>query len=257
MNCHEARQHWDLYHDSEGECGLHFQINEHLAVCPACAEWFGQQSRLESLLAEKLAAPPTPALWGPVLTRTGLKPRPARHWFWLSAVAASAAAVLLLVWQWHRATPPGADLAELSAQWHRRLVEGREVAPFRSESDVEVERYLRRQVSFPVRCPPRKDAGFAVRGAGVCQLARQPAAYLAGTVDSTPVSIFVLPRDNLDAFPPQSQALAREARHRCREGDYQMVLGVIDRNAVVVVGRTSPENLERVLNAYGSYPDDD
>ena len=27
-------------------------INEHLAMCPDCARWFNQQSRLEDLLAE-------------------------------------------------------------------------------------------------------------------------------------------------------------------------------------------------------------
>lgn len=34
-----------------------------------------------------------------------------------------------------------------------------------------------------------------------------------------------------------------------------MVLGVIDKNAVLVIGQTEPERLEKVLSAYGTYPD--
>src|SRR6266851_7542874 len=105
MNCNEARQHWNLYHDSEGDAELHFQISEHLANCPDCAEWFSQQSRLESLVAEKLSSQsPTPELWNQVLTRCGLiQPAPARRWLWLAGVAACAAVfVVAVLWTWNR-----------------------------------------------------------------------------------------------------------------------------------------------------------
>lgn len=258
MNCNETRQHWNLYHDSEGEAELHFQINEHLAVCPHCAEWFAQQSRLESLLAEKLSfQAPTPELWSEVLTRSGLiRAAPARRWLWLAGVAASVALFAMSLWTWyHSPVQPSPDLAKLSAARHERLVAGTEIPQFESRSDLEVEGYLRKRVSFPVRCPPRKDAGFVVQGAGVCQLAEQPAAYLSGQVDEAPVSIFVLPRDSLASFPRQQQGLLKEKTHRCREGQYAMVLAVIDRNAVLVIGQTAPERLEKVLGAYGTYPD--
>src|SRR5262249_44757734 len=118
-----------------------------------------------------------------------------------------------------------------------------------------VEDYLRKRVSFPVRCPPRKDAGFAVQGAGVCQLADQPAVYLSGRVDEARVSIFVLPRDSLAAFPHQRDALLKEKTHRCHDGQYAMVLGLTDKNAVLVIGQAVHARLEKVLNAYGTYPD--
>lgn len=257
MNCNEARQHWNLYHDSEGDAGLHFRIGEHLAGCPDCAAWFERQSRLESLLASQLGPqPPTPELWDRVLTGSGLrKPALARRWLWLSGVAACAAALLVLLGGWLLGgRAPAADLARLSAERHERLAKGEEVQ-FRSQSDREVEGYLRQQVSFPVRCPPRKDAGFAVQGAGVCTLGEQSAAYLAGNVDQAPVSIFVLPRDSLTAFPRQRDALRREDRHRCREGELAMVMAVIDRNVVLVIGQADAGRLDRVLRAYGTYPD--
>src|SRR5262249_22048468 len=153
-----------LYHDSEGEAELHFQISEHLAGCPECAEWFGQQSRLESLLADKLNdQAPTPELWNEVLTRSGLmQPAPARRWLWFAGVAACAAVlVIAMLSTWNRSpVPPSPDLAKLTAARHERLVAGEELPQLESRSDLEVEGYLRKRVSFPVRCPPRKDAGF-------------------------------------------------------------------------------------------------
>jgi len=136
-----------------------------------------------------------------------------------------------------------------------RFEAGEETPQFRSQSDLEVEGYLRQRVAFAVRCPPRKDAGFAVEGAGVFRLADQPAAYLSGHVDAAPVSIFVLPHDSLAAFPHQREALLSEKTHRCQEGQYTMVLGVIDKNAVLVIGQTDADRLDRVLRAYGTYPD--
>ncbi len=259
MNCNEARQHWNLYHDSEGDAELHFQIGEHLAICADCAEWFSLQSRLESLLAEKLSSQSaTPELWNEVLSRSGLmQPVPARRWLWFAGVAACAAVLVIAVgwsWNWSRSQPLP-DLANLTAARHERLAVGEEIPQFESRSDVAVEEYLRKRVSFPVRCPPRKDAGFAVQGAGVCKLAEQPAAYLSGRVDQEPVSIFVLPRDSLAAFPRQQEALGKEKTHQCREGQYAMVLRVIDKNAVLVIGRAEPERLEKVLTAYGTYPE--
>jgi len=256
MNCNEVRQHWDLYHDSEGDPALHFHINEHLASCPDCAEWFAQQSRLDHLLADKLkSGPPTPELWDRVVSGAGLKqPVSSRRWLLLAGVAASAAAVFLF-WGKFFSPQSGEDLGQLSAQWHERLARGKEAVQFHSESDLAVEAYLRKRVSFPVRCPPRKDAGFAVRGAGTGELGGQPAAYLAGTVDSTPVSIFILHKESLDRFPDQLHAVRHENPHRYREGEYQMVLRVIDRNAVIAVGRAPADSLEKVLSAYASYPD--
>src|SRR5260370_471577 len=121
MNCNEARQHWNLYHDSEGDAELHFQVSEHLAICPDCAQWFSQQSRLESLLAEKLASQsPTHEMWNQVLTRCGLsQPSPARRWAWLGGVAACAAMLIVAVLlTWNRSP----DLGKLTAARHERLV---------------------------------------------------------------------------------------------------------------------------------------
>jgi hypothetical protein len=259
MNCDEVKRHWSLYHDSEGDADLHFRIGEHLANCPGCAQWFDQQSRLEGLLADKLRGQEaTATIWDEVLFKAGLAPKqPAatRHWSWLLGLAAGLLLVIAVFWI---ATRPSAtrghDLAKVTAQWHQRLETGEETVQFRSESDLAVEDYLRSRVPFPVRCPPRKDAGFAVQGAGVFRIGDQPAAYLFGHVDAKPVSIFVLPRDKLDAFPAYQQALLGDGTLHGREETYEIVMAGIDRNAVMAIGQTDVAHLDRVLHAYGTYP---
>jgi len=47
--------------------------------------------------------------------------------------------------------------------------------------------------------------------------------------------------------------LPAEGFHHSREGTYQVTYGTIADNVVVVVGETTPDVLERLLHAYGSY----
>lgn len=259
MNCEEARRHWDLYYDSEGGSELHLAINEHLEACPSCAKWFFQQGQFEDLLAARLQPPPaTDVLWQRIHATCELKqPVVARSWLFLPAWMAIAAGLLIAVGAvfWGRWGDSPSHLAELTARWHERLANGDNAIEFASLSDLEVEDYLRRRVSFPVRCPPRKDAGFIVRGGGICTIAGEPAAYVVGQVDSEDVSIFILPAERLAEFEHERDALRRESVHHCREGAYDMVLAKIDRNLVVVIGQASPESLDRVVRSYGTYPE--
>jgi hypothetical protein len=262
MNCREARQHWHLYHDSEGEAELHFQIADHLSLCEDCATWFGRQDCLHNRLAAKLrASRATPQLWAKVLVGAGVSSAPSLHrgllQFGIAAGMAAAAIAVAVSWialgRWRQ----GDDLSVLITDHHRRLTAGQVAVQFVSRSDREVEGFLRRQVSFPVRCPPRKDAGFAVNGAGVCALGDQQAAYLTGSVDQQAVSIFILPREGLNSFPRQQHELETDRMRHAHESEYAVVFGIMDRNAVLVVGQATPPQLERVFNAYGTYPDHD
>lgn len=259
MKCDEVRQHWELYYDSEGDSELYLQINEHLGACPGCAKWFFQQAQFEDAVTAKLAAAePTAELWQRVLSETGVaRPAAARGWAFFSPFFALAASLLLVagVWQFVPQRPPE-HLSELTAVMHQQLTDDSKQIDFNSLSDVAVEAYLKGRVSFPVRCPPRKDAGFEVRGGGVCMIAGDSTAYVVGQVENRDVSIFILPAERLAQFGHERDVLSREAVHHCREGEYDMVLAKIDRNIVIVIGRGSPDKLEQVVRAYGTYPHD-
>lgn len=261
MNCHDARRYWDLYHDSEGDADLHFQLNEHLENCAECAEWFHKQSRLESLVKDRLAGDAgeraSAVDWSRILTGAGVTPaRRPRSWgVFGTLLVALAAGILLMIGFVGGFTPDGSpNLAHLSAEVHQNVSAGSLRPEFESESDIDVDRYLVNRVPFPVRCPPRKDSGFAVRGAGMCQLSNQSAAYVVGSVDQQPVSIFVLTKESLNEFPELREILQREPMTACREGNSEMVLSVFDKNLVLVIGNVERTKLTRVLNSYGTYP---
>jgi len=262
MNCEQAKQHWHLFHDSEGAAELHHQINEHLAMCPDCARWYFQQSQLEEALAEKLrVGRPTPVMWDRIRVHC-LKERPStqQSWFaprgsqWLAALLLLA--VVALVWFGAVRSPrpeSATDLASLSTDLHDKLASGREALKVYSDSPEEVEDYVRSRVNFPVRCPPREDAGFHLTGGGVCHFEKDQVAYVVGDVDGQRVSVFIMDRRNLVNYPVQGDALRRQGTYADRRGDCEVVMGELDRNLVLVVGRIATEHLRRVLRAYGTY----
>lgn len=260
MKCDEIRRHWHLFHDSEGDAQLHLQINQHLQSCSNCARWFFEQSRLEDGITQKLTEEmlPTAELWAGIEKRlTPTRRVKSRNLLILaSAVVVSTAAIFISVamgiWSQHdRSESP--DLARLAVAVHDQLVSGKKDVAFSSASHVEVENYLRGQVTFPVRCPPRENAGFEVRGGGTCQLASDSVAYVVGHVDGKDVSIFILSRDSLPHFPDEDAVLRGRLIYQCRRGNVDVVMKEIDRNVVLVVGQAERSRLERVLRAYGSY----
>lgn len=262
MNCQEARKHWDLYYDSEGDAEVHFRVNEHLQRCPECSAWFDAQSRLETSLVEAIAGNGTNEDqridWQKVLDAAGVNAGQSRH-RWRSnwavlLVAAATLALALASLATYMSDSGGPSLTELSADLHRHIATGNLRPDFESDSDLAVERYLIGRVSFPVRCPPRENSGFMVQGAGLSEIDGQPVAYVLGAVEHDAVSIFVLPKGSLHRFPREHNRLEELRPQSGRVGGYRVVYSVIDRNLVLVVGSSSPEKLERVLNAYGTYP---
>jgi len=252
MNCTEARQHWMLYLDSEGDPELHLRIREHIAGCPACASWFAEQQQLDNRINGELSAGgATPDVWGRVLTKAGLRTPPARRRRWPAVVAGLAAAMVLLavvlVGLQMRERSKTNELAQSAAEWHEQRMRGNVHPEFVSTSDLEVDRYLKAKVPFRVHCPPRTDVNFAVQGAGVCYMKGQKqAAYIVGHVEKAPVSILVLDRASVTD-------IQQGGFHRCREGGFEVVSAVIADNVVVVIGTATSDVLERLLNAYGSY----
>ena len=263
MNCEQARQHWHLFHDSEGDAELHHQINEHLSMCPDCARWYFQQSRLEEALVDKLrVGQPSKLMWDRIRAQSVDNQPAARSWLFARRTFGLAALMLVavvgLVWYGVAGLGPDAeatpDLANLSVELHDKLASGREALKVYSQSPQEVEDYVRTRVSFPMRCPPREDSEFQVAGGGVCHFENDPVAYVVGDVDGQRVSVFIMARDSRANYPAQDEALRRQGILSDRRGHCGVVIGELDRNLVLVVGQVDSGRLTRVLKAYGSYP---
>jgi anti-sigma factor RsiW len=251
MNCNEARQHWMLFLDSEGDPELHLRIREHIGGCPDCAAWFAKQGNVENKINEALSSgQPTPQLWHRVLSHAKVPQAPRRQRRWLAlGTAATAAAVLIVLLVFLKLREPSTptELARNAADWHEQWQRGNVRPELESTSDHEVDRYLKARVPFRVHCPPHTDVQFSVQGAGVCFMKDQrQAAYIVGSVGNSPVSILVLDKSNLDGFP-------QSGFHHRKEGMYRVASAVIADKTVIVIGTASPEVLERLLNAYGTY----
>jgi anti-sigma factor RsiW len=257
MTCTEARRHWMLYLDSEGDPALHLRVRAHLAYCPSCADWFALQGRLERAVTERLAAgEATPQLWERVLARAGLvgrAPARRRRLALAGALAAAAALLAVLLLRPWAGPAPRPELAREAAGLHERWARGELRPELLSTNEREVDRYLKARAPFRVHCPPRSDVHFAVQGAGFLTARRQPAAYIVGRVGGAPVSVLVLDESSLAAFPHAEAGLQGGRRLRCQEEGYQMVSGVIAGSVVVVIGSAPPGDLEKLLDAYGSY----
>ena len=255
MNCTQARQHWHLFHDSEGDAELHLQINEHLGKCPECARWFTQQSTLEEEFSHSLKGglQPTASLWDRIDDQlVPSEPARSRRWILFGSVVFVLASSLLVALGIGVGSPQ-ADLTSLSVALHDELSSGREAPKFMSASHLEIEGYLKQHVSFPVRCPPREDAGFSARGGGTSQLASDPVAYVVGQVDGEEVSLFILSRDSLSHFPEQAKLLRQAKTLHHRAGGLDILMTQFDQNIVLVVGKVDTKKLHRLLRAYGSY----
>jgi len=256
MNCEEIRQHWHVFHDSEGDAEIHLRINDHLSLCDECSKWFFQQSRLEDGMVEKLRdVEATKEVWKTIRQQcVATEPHVKRHYvFWSSLVAIM---LVCLVAIFRGGVLPGGrsfDLAELSAGLHEKLATGREQIQLISNSTNEIEEYLRGSVSFPVRCPPPEEIGFSLRGGGTCHFEQDTVAYIVGQVDGTPVSVFVMDRNSLSHFPLHYNILGRESVYQCRARDVGIVMSQVNDNLVLVTGKAPADRLRQVLKAYGSH----
>jgi hypothetical protein len=253
MNCAEARNDWMLYLDSEADLDLDRQIRHHLSECQACSRWFVDQQRLEDKINKCFkAGKASPDVWTRVMSKATVE-KPAaqrrRRQVKVGMLAAAAMALLALLIVHHAGRSPSTKLARNVAEWHEQRIRDKVHPDFASASDKEVDQYLKSKVPFRVHCPPRTDVDFTVQGAGVCLMKDQrQAAYIVGHVGQAPISILVLDRAGMAGFPQQGF-------HHHRQGNYQVASGVIADNVVVVVGTTSSDVLDRLLNAYGSYPE--
>jgi len=257
MNCLEARRHWHLFHDSEGDAELHLQINSHLSQCKDCARWYSQQSAVEEAVTRTLCTglEPTADMWRRI--EQSIRPSRAianRGWVLFGSTALALAAAVLVMVGLNAKSPMPNELATLSADWHGKFSDGGVTPAYVSTSHLEIEDYLKKHVSFPVRCPPREDAGFQAVGGGTCQLANNPVAYVVGRVDGKDVTLFILSRESIAQFSDSIGKLRPAAPRHVKHGDLDIVMTEFDQNLVVVVGKVTADKLRQLLRAYGSYP---
>ncbi len=262
MRCHEVRKLFPLYYDSEGGAEMQLQIGDHLGLCPQCKEAFERQARCEDALLRVLATgESSPEMWERIEHRTLEMKRPRKRFaiFQLRTGRLLALAVGLLVmalaWQLISSDHSGGHLSQLAATAHQRYINGDWQADVQSESVEELEQALRSRAGFAVRCPPQGQAGFRLKGGGICRLGSHQAVHFVGDIRGRAVSMIVLPGKCLQAFPHMRQHLTAEGQtHHCCEGRYEMVASRLHGHLVLVMGQVDPDMLKVVLLGYGNHP---
>lgn len=86
------------------------------------------------------------------------------------------------------------------------------------------------------------------------QLEGHSVAYVVGSVDSQPISVFVLPKDQLELLPHDKRPEMERQTQFQTTPEWLVAYAVIDKNLVLVVGNATQAKLEKVLSSYGTYP---
>jgi hypothetical protein len=145
------------------------------------------------------------------------------------------------------------ELVRFTVPLHEGRLDGSLSPDSASTTELAVDRYFKANAPFKVHCPPRSDVNFAVEGASVRSFRdQQQMGFIVGKVNDIPVSILILDRAILPAFP-SDQARLTGGRHHSPFGGYATVSAVVADNVVDIVGNTKPEFLAKLLDAYGSY----
>jgi hypothetical protein len=225
MRCHEARRLLGPFLDSELDAKSNCEIEDHLAACPPCADYFKAEERMESRIKDCVCSgEKSDDLWDDVeetATHTGLvflpQKKPRVLWYSAAAVAAATVIGLGIVWSAH-ASPP--ELAPELARRHQAYLDGIVEPAFMCPKGQDI----------AGKCDGRLDEAafsalpcvesFHAVGARVCRIDSTPVAWTMASSAGVPVSIISFRRSELAKFPETARMLAGATQVSCRSGRF-------------------------------------
>lgn len=241
MTCSEALTYLSPYLDSELDPTTSFEIARHLEQCPACAERFARERRVERRLSDAVRQAGVDAtLWSKALARAPAPGRPSP----LRLLAVAAATLLIvglgLTFLAPRAPPAPPDLARVLVADHLRLVGGVERVELASADRGAIAEFFKGHLPVDVRCPPT----VTPVGARNCRLNDRLVGYVQGTVSGSTVSLFFIPASVLEDFPEMTAVLrTRGAACAVPVGVYGVAARMRDRALICAVGALPPDQL--------------
>lgn len=168
------------------------QLIQHAALCDYCGPSLRKAARKSTELPTAVVK----------RGHTNFLVLPARRWFLAWLVPLCSALTILGVFVGvpllSSATLSGTKYAEFAARTHAQHVQGNLALGVRSDSEQAVNDWLRQNVQFPVSLPATPEAPYEKRpyrleGAGLVQVGRKRAAFIAYQLDSGPASLVVAP----------------------------------------------------------------
>ena len=273
MRCHEVRQLFFLYLDSELDHRAVQEVNLHLESCPECRERWSREVLVEEAVgrtARRIAGPADDFPWGRLEERIGgagaKKPRPGRVAALMAILGLAVLGLALIgvaAWAFLR-SPPALEVAVRSAiEHHEKYLAGGSPLQVPSADAAEVRRFYAGRLGFEVSVPSTAstastgDGGSGERptgdvrllGARRCTFLGGPVVYATYRVESEDVTVIVGPRN-----PPEDLLEAiSEAPTGCVEetvGPYRCLLSEVHGLLFVGTGAVSRERLCDLLVAF-------
>jgi anti-sigma factor RsiW len=246
MKCAEVRKFIRLYLDSELDTEHSFEVERHLESCAECAGLFEAEKKFDDRLSRFLEhGAATHALWENVESQI-LPVRLARlKALWPLALAASfiiAGGVVFFT------KSQSLDLANAVEECHSAYVHQLTTPEFNGPVPDKIAQQFGGQLDAAAFAYLPSRTAFRSSGARLCHVEGVPVALILGHNGSTPVSMIVLKKSELDHFPTMKQRLDSSDPIVCgRSGRYQFAARVLDDHVVCVVGDTPRPVLEDLL----------
>jgi anti-sigma factor RsiW len=261
MKCHQARQLFFLYYDSELDPRSVEEVNLHLEACPACRERWGRETRLEEAIdraARATAASLDDFPWSELEARVrgGRASRSAaRAWI--------AAAVLVLLglsgWLVYLAVDHhGADVADVArsaAEHHDKYLSGKSPVQVRGPDAEAVRNFYAGELGFEVVVPngsvikTSPGTNAELLGARRCTFLGGPVAYVSYRIADKDVTAILGPLKPPDAV---LEAI-RNAPDGILESDVgacRVLIASVRGLLFVAAGRAEPAALRGLLEAF-------
>jgi anti-sigma factor RsiW len=246
MKCAEVRKFVRLYLDSELDTEHSFEVERHLESCVECAGLFEAVKKFDERLGKFLTrGQPTRALWENVEAQISPVRLAKLNTLWPLALAASLIIAAGLVFFMKSRT---LDLANAVEECHSAYVHQLTTPEFSGPVPDKIAQQFGGQLDAEAFAYLPSRTTFSSSGARLCHVEGVPVALILGHNGSTPVSMIVLNKSELDHFPTMKQRLESGDPIVCgRSGRYQFAARFIDDHVVCVVGDTPRPVLENLL----------
>ncbi|MBI2948189.1 MAG: zf-HC2 domain-containing protein [Verrucomicrobia bacterium] len=255
MRCHEVRNLFGPYLDSELDAKTSFEIEQHLESCVDCARVFKAERELDAHIFSVLRRGKktegvwrklegqiaSPTLWGRIRrkrtsTQVGLG----------FSLAVLVALFAIFVWPNLRHL----DLAVAIEKDHRAFVEGTMAPEFIGPVPDEIFRTLNDRLDAQAFATLPSTVAFQADGARLCHLSGVPVAWIMGRYQGIPVSLIVLKRSELAHFPVAKRRIESGEPVICtRTGSFQFAARVVGEQVVCAVAETSKSQLEDLVKS--------
>ncbi|MBI4834066.1 MAG: zf-HC2 domain-containing protein [Planctomycetes bacterium] len=259
INCSNIKEHLNRYLDKEPDAATDSAVKEHLSKCPSCRAWFDKEARLEKNLVKILAQTSgnDAEIWAKAIDSlgdSGLKKRLLNYF-----VPIASAALIMITLGMLLLFPPASsslDLLEAAEQIHQSVLRPNFRLDLKTDSPETLNKYFNAQ--YKGETPDcntyttcKKDC--SLRGGRMCTLKQRQAMHIVIDYNSIPVSILVLPKDDLNAFPEAEARLEKCYEiYTAKSKGFNYALVRIGPNIVCAIGEVEQEILKQLLIDMGA-----